>query len=99
MPPRHATDGNETGAMFGDVRPREIPGTVRRDIESLYDFYLDEERRARLARMGRLRRVVSVPLWFLRSLLLKLTPTRRALLVVALFLALLGKFSLRSANV
>jgi serine phosphatase RsbU (regulator of sigma subunit) len=76
--------------MLGDVRPRDIPGTVRRDIAALYDFYLDEERRADLARMGRLRRFVSVPLWFLKSMLLKLTPTRRALLVAALVMALLG---------
>ena len=75
--------------MFDDVRPREIPGTVRRDLAALYDFYLDEERRADLARMGRFRRIVSVPLWVLRSLLRRLTPTRRALLVVALVLALL----------
>ena len=29
--------------MFGDVGPREIPGTVRRDITALYNFYVDEE--------------------------------------------------------
>ena len=76
--------------MFGDVRPRDIPGTVRRDITALYHFYLDEERRADLARMGRVRRFVSVPLWVLKSLLLKLTPTRRALLTAALVMALLS---------
>jgi serine phosphatase RsbU (regulator of sigma subunit) len=77
--------------LFRDVQAREIPRTVRDDVRALYHFYLDEERRAHLARMGRVRRALSIPVWFLRSLLLKLTPTRRVLLIAALVLAVLGR--------
>ncbi|HKQ97111.1 MAG TPA: hypothetical protein VJV75_04475, partial [Candidatus Polarisedimenticolia bacterium] len=77
--------------MFDDVRARELPREVRSDLRALYHFYLDDERRADVARMGRLRRALWVPLWFLKSLLLKLTPTRRLLLVIALALALVGR--------
>jgi sigma-B regulation protein RsbU (phosphoserine phosphatase) len=81
--------------MFDEVRAGELPGTVRRDLRALYHFYLDEERRADLARMGRVRRAFWIPLWFLKSLLLKLTPQRRLLLVIALALALLARSDLK----
>ncbi|HUD70939.1 MAG TPA: PP2C family protein-serine/threonine phosphatase [Dongiaceae bacterium] len=87
--------------MFNEVRAQELPQTVRRDLRALYHFYLDEERRADLARMGRVRRAIWIPLWFLKSLLLKLTPQRRLLLVIALLLALLARadFQVRSVQV
>jgi sigma-B regulation protein RsbU (phosphoserine phosphatase) len=77
--------------VFEDFRARELPGTVRSDLRALYRFYLDEERRADLERMRAPKRVLAMPLWFLRSLLLKLTPTRRVLLIVALVIALTGR--------
>lgn len=80
--------------MFDHVRAQELPHTVRRDLRALYHFYLDEERRADLARMGRVRRAVWIPFWFLKSLLLKLTPQRRLLLVIAMVLAFLGSVNI-----
>ncbi|HEV8119572.1 MAG TPA: PP2C family protein-serine/threonine phosphatase [Candidatus Polarisedimenticolia bacterium] len=76
--------------VFHDFKARELPRTVRAEWRALVRFYLDEERRADLERMRAPKRVLAMPLWILRSLLLKLTPARRVLLIVALATALLG---------
>src|SRR2546426_1197779 len=39
--------------LFKDLRPSELPANFRQDLKQLYRFYLDEERRAQLAAMGR----------------------------------------------
>lgn len=79
--------------MFQDVRARELPGSVRQDLRAIYRFYLDDERRARLDAMGPMKRALFVPIWTVRSLLLKLTPSRRLLLAIALGMFLIGSFS------
>ncbi|HXH28146.1 MAG TPA: PP2C family protein-serine/threonine phosphatase [Candidatus Polarisedimenticolia bacterium] len=72
--------------LFKDVRARELPGSVRRDFKDLLAFYLDDERRAKLRTMGRVRRALWVFIFLLKSLLAKLTPARRVMIAVALFL-------------
>lgn len=74
--------------MFRDVRPSELGPTLRRDALTIYRYYIDDERRARLEQMGRFRQILFLPFWMLRSLLLKLTPPRRLLLAVALIMSL-----------
>jgi len=81
--------------MFQDVRPSELGPTLRHDFLTLYRYYLDDERRARLDQMGPLKRFVFIPIWILRSLLLKLTPLRRLLLAVALVMGLVGQWAFR----
>src|SRR3989449_6947 len=44
--------------LFKDLRPSELPANFRQDLKQLYRFYLDEERRAQLAAMGRVRRAL-----------------------------------------
>ena len=85
--------------VFDDFKARELPGTVRADLRALVRFYLDEERRADLERMRAPKRVLAMPLWILRSLLLKLTPTRRVLLIVALVSALVGSLRFHTQGV
>lgn len=89
-PPR-ARLGN---ILFRDVRARELPRTLRRDLRDIYRFYLDDESRARLARVGRCRRAWKIFIWTARSLLLKLAPLRRMLLITSLLLLILGRTSL-----
>jgi serine phosphatase RsbU (regulator of sigma subunit) len=81
--------------MFRDVRPSELGPTLRHDLQTIYRYYLDDERRGRLDQMGPLKRIVFVPIWILRSLLLKLTPARRLLLAIALVMGLLGQWVFR----
>jgi len=66
--------------------------TIKREFHELKEFYLDEEPKVRLRRMGRIRRFFLMPLWLLKSLLLKLTPFRRILLLIGII------FILQSSN-
>jgi len=66
-----------------------------RELQDLYYFYVDDERRAELATMGRIRRAVTVLFWILKSLLMKLSAARRVLLLVALVLFVIGDKSMR----
>jgi hypothetical protein len=61
-----------------------------RELQDLYYFYLDDDRRTELAGMGRIRRAVSVLFWILKSLLMKLSPARRVMLLIALILGIIG---------
>lgn len=60
--------------------------TVRQDLKDIYQFYLDQEARDRLARMSRLRRGISISNWLFKSLMSKLAPNRRILLIISLIL-------------
>src|SRR6266850_2500510 len=80
--------------LFKDLRPSELPANFRTDLKQLYRFYLDEERRAQLAAMGRIRRAFKVVGWTLKSLLTKLSPGRRLALFVSLVMVFLGQVEL-----
>jgi len=79
--------------VLDDLRRSGLRGTLARDVQDLYDFYLDEPRRARLESMGRVRRFFVVGFWLFRGLLLKLHPTRRLMLLAAILLGLFGEVS------
>ena len=53
--------------LFKDLRPTDLPSNFRHDLKRLYRFYLDEERRAQLAAMGRVRRTFKLLGWLLRA--------------------------------
>src|SRR3989449_11361972 len=76
--------------LFKDLRPSELPANFRQDLKQLYRFYLDEERRAQLAAMGRVRRSFKIVGWTLKSLLTKLSPGRRLALFASLVMLFLG---------
>lgn len=80
--------------LFKDLRPADLPRNFRQDLKQLYRFYLDEERRAQLAAMGRVRRAFKIVAWLLKSLLSKLSPGRRLALFAALVMCFLGKVRL-----
>ncbi|MBI4170044.1 MAG: SpoIIE family protein phosphatase, partial [Acidobacteria bacterium] len=77
--------------VFQDLRPSDLPRDLRQDLRQLYRFYLDEDRRAELAAMGRVRRAFKVVAWLLKSLLAKLAPGRRLALAAALLMCVLGR--------
>lgn len=64
----------------------EFVKTFRQEMHDLYRFYLDEDRRRKLARMNRLERALWMITWLLKSLFLRLTPFRRIMTVTALIL-------------
>jgi serine phosphatase RsbU (regulator of sigma subunit) len=68
------------------VRRVGFRATIRRSFSELEGFYLSTHRQTRLAGMRPLRRWLFLSAWLLKSLILKLTPTRRVLLLIAFFL-------------
>jgi hypothetical protein len=84
--------------VIADLKRGGFRRTVGRDLDDLYDFYLDEARRARLRRMHPLRRWISVAAWLLKSLILRLTPTRRILVLISLLLVIQDKVFINAGD-
>lgn len=86
----------ELGAtLLKDVLHERPVHHFRRDLRDLYDYYLDDAQRERLARMGRIRGAFVLAWWFFKGLILKLPPARRLLLVLAVFFMLQGDLVFR----
>ena len=94
MATRQTARQPEDNSNLGEVVLRDLKRTrlqrYLQEFKDLYLFYLDDERRAKLDKMGRLRGAVSLLAWIAKSLLLKLSPPRRILLLLSLVLVALG---------
>ncbi|MBD3868115.1 MAG: PP2C family protein-serine/threonine phosphatase [Acidobacteria bacterium] len=77
-------------AVFRDLRNADLFGTLEREFRELYRFYLDPETRDRLEKMGRIPRAFWLLGWLSKSLLLKLSPARRILLLLATVMSIMG---------
>jgi sigma-B regulation protein RsbU (phosphoserine phosphatase) len=75
--------------ILADLRRGDLKRSFTRDLRELYEFYLDEEEREHLKKMRRGRRFVLRVWWLLKNLILNLSPIRRLLLVISLWLGLL----------
>lgn len=73
--------------VFDGFKDADIPRFLRQDVKELYRFYLSEDERARLEAMGPVRRFFRRWLWLFKNILLRLSPVRRLLLLLALLLA------------
>ncbi|MFQ5627742.1 MAG: PP2C family protein-serine/threonine phosphatase [bacterium] len=73
-----------------DFKRGDFRRTVRRDFKELKEFFLDDQRRDRLANMGWFKRWFFMFVWLLKSLFLKLTPARRLLLLAGVVLILIS---------
>ena len=62
--------------VWSDLRRTDLTDSMGRDLRDLYRFFLDSETRARLETMGRVHRTFWLIGWLLKSLLLKLAPSR-----------------------
>ena len=60
--------------------------TLRRDLRDVYRFYLSEEERERLASMRKVKRFFWIGWWLARNMLRRLSPSRRLILVFAVFI-------------
>jgi hypothetical protein len=76
-----------------DLSEGGFRSNVTTDFEELKEFFLNAERKEQLADMGKIKRFFFMAWWLLSELLLKLTPTRRLVLIVGIILLILpGKF-------
>lgn len=96
-PPPKSPPPGLGATIAADFRSRRLHQALQRDVRSLYHFYLSEERRTRLQKMGRIHRGLCIAFWLVESLLLKLSPARRALLLGALILVWIGAIRFRLA--
>jgi hypothetical protein len=92
-------DPNLRDVVLDDLRRTRFRSEFGRELYDLYRFYLSDERRERLTSMGRVHRALSLLGWLLKSLLMKLSPGRRLMLVVAFLCAILGWKSLQVGGV
>jgi sigma-B regulation protein RsbU (phosphoserine phosphatase) len=79
-----------TQQVLTDLRESELPQTIGRDLKDTYAFYLDEETRDKLAGKGHVGRSIFSFLYLLRSLFLKLAPTRRLILLLGVAVTMMG---------
>jgi hypothetical protein len=84
------TLADDVRVVFEDVKTRGWSRSVGGAFTSLEAFYLTEDERRQLAEMKPLRRWLHRIGWFVRGLLMKLTPARRIMLALALVLLVLG---------
>lgn len=76
-------------SSLGELFKQTVGRTsLRRDLESIYLFYLSSREREQLARMSFFKRHWFLALWFFKSILAKLSRVRRLLLIVAFVLLL-----------
>lgn len=89
--PKPPPEDPSIGKIFvDDVKRTSFSRDYGQELKQLYYFYLDAERRDKLAGMGRIRRSISMIAWLLKSLFLKLSPTRRLMLVAAFLFSIAG---------
>jgi sigma-B regulation protein RsbU (phosphoserine phosphatase) len=72
--------------LYEDIQRGDFRRTIARDYRDLKQFMITEERQARLAKMGRFKKMIYILWWLFQGLLLRLTPARRILLAIAIAL-------------
>ena len=72
--------------ILEDLGRGDFERSMKRDYRELRAFMLTEEREKRLSEMRPVRRWIRISWWFLEGLVLKLTPARRILLLIAVLL-------------
>lgn len=71
-----------------EIFAEDVKQPISRSFRDLRDFYLNEERRARLNEMGVVKRWLYSSFWLFKAMLLKLPPVRRVVLVIGIFFLL-----------
>lgn len=69
-----------------DWKKTQVRRTIKQDWRELRDFYLSSEQQKRLEKMNRIKRWLVVFWWLLKAMFFKLTPMRRLLLLISVFL-------------
>lgn len=82
-----------------DISEGGFTNNIHTDFEELKEFFLNSERKQQLADMGKIKRFFLMTWWLLSELLLKLTPTRRLVLIIGIILLILpGKFGMSGSD-
>lgn len=84
--------------ILNDLREENILGTFRRELHDIHDFFLTQERRDQLKTMGWFKKFFLILWWLLKSLFFRLTPFRRILFILGIFLLLIGRTEVSMGN-
>lgn len=76
--------------VWRDIRHEQVHRSFVRDMRDVYGFYIDEDGRARLAKMRRVKRSLTLSWWLLNATIRKLTSARRLLLLLGLIAFVYG---------
>jgi phosphoserine phosphatase RsbU/P len=86
----HRAEPRLFSTLRDDLRRTDVEGTLR-EFKQLKEFFVSEARRQELQSMSPFRRWVLTVWWTFTGMILKLTPTRRLILVLGLVLLLIGQ--------
>ena len=81
-----------------DFHHSDFKKSFKRDFAELKEYFLDDERRDRLRKMGWFKRCFFTTIWLLKSLFFKLTPSRRLLFGVGFILLFIKSGKSNSGN-
>ncbi len=73
-----------------DIHRGDFRRTLRQDFDELKEFYLDKSQKKRLENMGRIKRWFFTIIWLLKILILRLSSTRRILLLIGIVLLVIS---------
>jgi len=94
------TDPGLLNTLRDDFKKGGFKNNLSSDYSDLKEFFLNDERKKRLAGMGKFKRFFYMGWWLLKELLLKLNPTRRLILIFGILLLLsAGRFGINGQNV
>jgi len=97
FPPK---DPGFTKTIKADIKKLKVKDDIGQEYKDLKDYYLSDERKRKLESMGGCRKFFLIPWWLLKALFFKLTPFRRILLLLSIFMILIsGNNRIDSGNV
>ncbi|HEY5123041.1 MAG TPA: PP2C family protein-serine/threonine phosphatase [Ignavibacteria bacterium] len=70
-----------------DLKEGDFYKTIHRDFKEIKEFYITPEKKKRLSEMKSIKRGFFLVWWILKSMILKLTPVRRILLLIGIVLS------------
>ena len=83
-----------------DISGGGFKNDITTDFEDMKEFFLNDERKKQISGMGRIKAFFYMSWWLLKELLLKLTPTRRLVLIIGIILLVLpGRFGMSGGDV
>ena len=92
---RQSKSGSKTNErlrdqVWNDIRHGNLKQSIFQEFRDLYEFYVDAKTRDRLDQYGWFRRWFSASWRILKAAILRLTPARRILLLISVFLIFSG---------
>lgn len=72
--------------LKSDISEQSLSKNFMRDLKDLKEFYISNEKKKQLSKMNPFKRFFFLTFWILKSMILKLTPVRRLLLLFGIIM-------------